>query len=100
VPATSVRTGEGVGGSVALKRGFGSGSVAAGEHYHAEVNKKDLNVGAFTQTLNQRWRDGWRLAHVFEQGGNTVVVWERRDDAEPAGFPVPPPAPPPPPGSM
>lgn len=47
-------------------------------HYEAEVNKKSLNMGAFTNTLNKRWNDGWRLGHVFEQDGNTVMVWERR----------------------
>lgn len=50
----------------------------AEEHYDVTVNKKDLNVGNFTNELNRRWADGWKLGHVFEQHGNTVTVWERR----------------------
>lgn len=59
--------------------GFGRGATTGGDRYEAEVNRGDLNVGSFTRGLNARWNDGWQLAHVFEQGGNTVVVWERRD---------------------
>jgi len=74
-----------------------------GEHYEAQVNTGKLNVGAFTRTLNHRWRTGWRLANVFEQDGNTVYVWERREvepedqGAEVAAAPAPPAQLPPPP---
>ncbi len=47
-------------------------------HYQVEVNKRGLSVSALTTTLNQRWQNGWRLAHVFEQRGNTVLVFEKR----------------------
>ncbi len=47
-------------------------------HYHVEVNKRGLSVRALTTALNQRWENGWRLAHVFEQRGNTVLVFEKR----------------------
>lgn len=47
-------------------------------HYEAVVNKRGLSVAALTKTLNGRWEDGWRLAHVLEQRGNTVLVFERR----------------------
>jgi hypothetical protein len=50
----------------------------ADNHYDAEVNRGDLNVSSFARDLNKRYEDGWKLAHIFEQGGNTVVVWERR----------------------
>lgn len=50
----------------------------ANDHYDTSVNKGDLNMRSFTDDLNDRWNDGWKLAHVFEQGGNTIVVWERR----------------------
>jgi hypothetical protein len=46
--------------------------------YCVEVNKNDLNVGRMASQLNSKWRDGWRLAHVLEQKGNTVMVFERR----------------------
>jgi hypothetical protein len=48
------------------------------DHYEAEVNRGDLNVDHFTRQLNNRWERGWRLARLFEQSGNTVIVWERR----------------------
>ena len=47
-------------------------------HYQVEVNKRGLSVTALTKTLNERWANGWRLAHVFEQRGNTVLVFEKR----------------------
>jgi hypothetical protein len=47
-------------------------------HYEAEVNKGSINMRYFTGTLNKRWNDGWRLDKLFEQDGNTIMVWERR----------------------
>ena len=47
-------------------------------HYQAVVNKRGLSVSALTTTLNERWANGWRLAHAFEQRGNTVLVFEMR----------------------
>lgn len=52
----------------------------ADERYDADVNVGDLNMGNLARTLNKRWRDGWRLHSVFEKDGNTVMVFERRDD--------------------
>lgn len=45
--------------------------------YDCEVNRGDLSVGWLTDRLNERYEDGWRLAHIFEQAGNTVLVFER-----------------------
>ncbi len=45
--------------------------------YHTEVNKGSINMRSFANDLNQRGAEGWRLAHVFEQGGNTITVFER-----------------------
>ncbi len=47
-------------------------------HYQVEVNKRGLSVSSLTATLNQRWDNGWRLAHMLEQRGNTVLVFEKR----------------------
>ena len=47
-------------------------------HYLVEVNKRGLSVSSLTTTLNQRWENGWRLAHMLEQRGNTVLVFEKR----------------------
>ena len=47
-------------------------------HYLVEVNKRGLSVSSLTTTLNQRWENGWRLAHILEQRGNTVLVFEKR----------------------
>jgi hypothetical protein len=38
--------------------------------YDCEVNRADLNMRALADRLNERYEDGWRLAHIFEQGGN------------------------------
>jgi hypothetical protein len=45
--------------------------------YNAEVNKKSINMGRLTQIANGRGAEGWRLAHAFEQDGNTLLIWER-----------------------
>lgn len=47
-------------------------------HYLAEVNKRGLSVTALTKTLNDHWDNGWRLAHILEQRGNTVMIFEKR----------------------
>jgi hypothetical protein len=47
-------------------------------HYQVEVNKRGLSTTALTKVLNQRWDNGWRLAHMLEQRGNTVLVFEKR----------------------
>lgn len=47
------------------------------DHYEAEVNRGDLDVGSLSKKLNKRYDEGWKLAHIFEQAGNTVMVWER-----------------------
>ena len=47
------------------------------DHYEASVNKGDINMRSLTDELNDRYEAGWRLAHVVEQGGNTLFIWER-----------------------
>ena len=47
-------------------------------HYQVEVNKRRLSVNGLTKVLNDRWDNGWRLAHILEQRGNTVLVFEKR----------------------
>jgi hypothetical protein len=63
-----------------LGDGLAASAIADVEalHYQVEVNKKRLNVATLTDALNDRWANGWRLAHVFEQRGNTVLVFEKR----------------------
>lgn len=46
--------------------------------YDTEVNKRSLNMAVYAQRLNARARDGWRLHTAFEQGGNTVSIFERQ----------------------
>lgn len=60
--------------------GTAASAIAEAEslHYQVEVNKRGLSVSALTKTLNERWDNGWRLAHVLEQRGNTVLVFEKR----------------------
>jgi hypothetical protein len=48
----------------------------AGDHYVTEVNKGSINMRTWQAHLNDMHRRGYRLAHVFEQDGNTVQVFE------------------------
>ena len=52
----------------------------AGEtlHYDMEVNKGSIRAQSFSKDANKRWVDGWKIAHMFEQDGNTIIIWERR----------------------
>jgi hypothetical protein len=45
--------------------------------YAVDVNKGSINHLALTGTLNNRAKHGWRLHSIFEQHGNTVMVYER-----------------------
>jgi putative hemolysin len=45
-------------------------------HYATVVNKGSLNVTIWAGALNNQYAKGYRLAHVFEQDGNTVQVFE------------------------
>lgn len=54
-----------------------SAGAEGGPHYEIEVNKGSTNVGAFERAANGRHANGYRMAHVYEQDGNTVCVWER-----------------------
>lgn len=46
-------------------------------HYMTEVNKGSVNMSTLTNKLNDRFADGWRLHSIFEQSGNTLLVFER-----------------------
>ncbi|MEI2729033.1 MAG: hypothetical protein V9E85_07965 [Candidatus Nanopelagicales bacterium] len=56
--------------------GFSGGS-ANGPHYEIEVNEGSVNMKRFTSVANERHGNGYRMAHVYMQQGNTIVVWER-----------------------
>lgn len=56
--------------------GFSGGS-ADGAHYDIEVNEGSVNMKRFSEVANDRHENGYRMAHVFMQEGNTIVVWER-----------------------
>ncbi len=45
-------------------------------HYDTEVNKGSVSMTMLKGRLAVRFEDGYRLAHIFEQGGNTVMVFE------------------------
>jgi hypothetical protein len=72
--ARDVATGADLGEGVAAK------AIAEAEalHYQVEVNKRALSVNSLTKVLNDRWDNGWKLAHMLEQRGNTVLVFEKR----------------------
>lgn len=54
-----------------------SGGTAGGPHYEIEVNEGSVNMKKFTSAANDRHSNGYRMAHVYSQEGNTIVVWER-----------------------
>ena len=60
---------------------FGIGGLSGGKkdgpHYECEVNEGSINMRKFTDVANDRHANGYRMAHVFQQDGNTVVVWEK-----------------------
>ncbi|MFC6238879.1 hypothetical protein [Longivirga aurantiaca] len=56
--------------------GFSGGSKN-GEHYDIEVNEGSVNMKRFSAVANERHSNGYRMAHVFMQEGNTIVVWEK-----------------------
>jgi len=45
-------------------------------HYATEVNKGSINMRHWQGHLNEMYSRGYRLAHVLEQDGNTVQVFE------------------------
>lgn len=45
-------------------------------HYDTEVNKGSVNVTLLKGRLANRFQAGYRLAHIFEQGSNTVMIFE------------------------
>ena len=65
------------------EEGLAAKAVAQAEemHYQVVVNKRGFNAGNLSKALNERWYSGWRLAHILEQRGNTVLVFEKRDDS-------------------
>jgi hypothetical protein len=52
------------------------GVQTCGQHYITEVNKGSIHMSSWQARLNQMYASGYRLAHVFEQDGNTVSVFE------------------------
>lgn len=55
-----------------------SGGKAGGPVYEIEVNEGSVNMKHFEKAANERAANGYRMAHVYSQAGNTVVVWERQ----------------------
>ena len=53
-------------------------AIAQGDQYVTRVNKGSLDIERHTDKLNEAFRLGFRLHSIFEQSGNTVMVFERR----------------------
>lgn len=51
-------------------------AACPGKHYITDVNRGSINMNAWAGKLNQMYEQGYRLAHVLEQDGNTVQVYE------------------------
>lgn len=50
---------------------------ANGDQYVMRVNTEKLDMERQTDKLNEWYRRGWKLHSVFEQQGNSVMVFER-----------------------
>jgi hypothetical protein len=59
-----------------LARGAVAACPLPSSHYVTEVNKGSINMTTWGIHLNQMYAGGYRLAHSFEQDGNTVQVYE------------------------
>lgn len=46
------------------------------QHYVTEVNKGSIRMQTWQGHLNEMFTSGYRLAHVIEQDGNTLMVFE------------------------
>jgi hypothetical protein len=62
---------------VVLGIGGFSGGKAGGPVYEIEVNEGSVNMRHFAKAANERAANGYRMAHVYSQDRNTIVVWER-----------------------
>jgi hypothetical protein len=62
---------------VVLGIGGFSGGKEGGPVYEIEVNEGSVNMRHFAKIANQRAANGYRMAHVYSQDRNTIVVWER-----------------------
>ena len=51
-----------------------------GDQYVTRVNKGGLDVERHTDYLNKVYATGFELHSIFEQKGNTVMIFERRPD--------------------
>ncbi len=56
--------------------GFSEGKPD-GPVYEIEVNEGSVNMRHFAKIANDRAANGYRMAHVYSQERNTIVVWER-----------------------
>ena len=54
-----------------------SGGKKGGPVYEIEVNEGSVNMRSFSKAANERAENGYRMAHVYSQDRNTIVVWER-----------------------
>ena len=41
------------------------------------MNEGSVDMRHFTKIANERAANGYRMAHVYSQDRNTIVVWER-----------------------
>lgn len=51
--------------------------------YLTEVNKGSIRMQSLQSHLNAQRQRGYRLAHILEQSGNTVMIFEWVGEGEP-----------------
>lgn len=67
---------------MSLRDGITNGE-AQGPVFEAQVNKGRIQMSGLTDHLNARFVNGYELSHIYEQNGNTVVIWRKMAAARP-----------------
>ena len=65
-------------GEMADKAAQAEAGVDPDDRYMVEIEPGGSDAKELSSVFNLRWRNGWRLAHVYSQSGKNVLVWERR----------------------
>ena len=74
--AANAMTGQPQSPAIAAAGPTTGGCPRPADHYVTQVNKGSINMGRWQAHLNEMYGRGYRLAHVLEQDGNTVQVYE------------------------
>lgn len=55
----------------------------AGGHYAAQLFRGAMTQAMYDRALNEQHDNGYRLSHIYEISGTTVMIFERREGQTP-----------------